>query len=123
MKTINHSIKFKQQFTFEQRKDESKRMLLMYPDKIPIICEKYRYSKIKDIDKIKYLVPADLTVGQFIYVIRKRLLISAESSIFLTVNGSIPSSSSLINTLYYNHKDKDGFLYMQYGGENTFGLS
>jgi GABA(A) receptor-associated protein len=30
-------------------------------------------SDIATIDKKKYLVPADLTVGQFVYVIRKRI--------------------------------------------------
>ena len=38
-----------------------------------MIVEKAEKSDISDIDKQKYLVPADLTVGQFVYVIRKRI--------------------------------------------------
>lgn len=40
-----------------------------------MICEKAEKSDIPEIDKRKYLVPADLTVGQFVYVIRKRIML------------------------------------------------
>lgn len=38
----------------------------------------------------RYLVPADLTVGQFVYVIRKRIKLSAEKAIFLFVDNVLP---------------------------------
>jgi GABA(A) receptor-associated protein len=47
------------------------RIRAKYPDRIPVICEKALKSNLEDIDKKKYLVPSDLTVGQFVYVIRK----------------------------------------------------
>ena len=45
-----------------------------YPDRIPVICEKDPRSDIPPVDKRKYLIPMDLTVGQFVYVIRKRTM-------------------------------------------------
>lgn len=48
----------------------------------------------QDIDKKKYLVPSDLTCGQFVYVIRKRLKLPAEKAIFLFVNGVIPPTAA-----------------------------
>jgi len=75
----------------------------------------------QDIDKKKYLVPSDLTCGQFVYVIRKRLKLPAEKAIFLFVNGSIPPTAAMLNTVYEQHKDKDGFLYISYSDENVFG--
>ena len=51
-------------------------MLTMLPSPHPIekvICEKADRTDIPLIDKKKYLVPSDLTVGQFVYVIRKRI--------------------------------------------------
>merc|ERR1711938_123213 len=43
-----------------------------HPDRIPVIVEKRpRDATLPLIDKKKFLVPADLTVGQFVYVIRK----------------------------------------------------
>ncbi|KAE8956555.1 hypothetical protein PR001_g31694, partial [Phytophthora rubi] len=47
-------------------------------------------SDIPDIDKKKFLVPADLTVGQFVYVIRKRIKLSPEKAIFIFVNNVLP---------------------------------
>lgn len=38
----------------------------------------------------RYLVPADLTVGQFVYVIRKRIKLSAEKAIFIFVDNALP---------------------------------
>jgi GABA(A) receptor-associated protein len=54
-------------------------------------------------------------------VIRKRLKLPAEQAIFLFVNGVIPPTAALMNTIYEEHKDEDGFLYISYSGENTFG--
>lgn len=70
----------------------------------------------------KYLVPSDLTCGQFLYVVRKRLRIAPNEALFLlTSEGTVPSSSSLVSDLYREQKDDDGFLYLTYCGENVFG--
>ena len=78
-------------------------------------------SDIPEIDKRKYLVPADLTVGQFVYVIRKRIMLPPEKAIFIFVNDTLPPTAALMSAIYQDHKDKDGFLYVTYSGENTFG--
>jgi GABA(A) receptor-associated protein len=58
---------------------------------VPVICEKAdRSGDIPDIDKKKYLVPADLTVGQFHYVIRKRIKLAPEKALFLFCSNTIP---------------------------------
>lgn len=115
-------MKFKQQHSVEVRKLESQRIREKHPDRIPVICEKADTSSdVPDIDKKKYLVPADLTTGQFLYVIRKRLKLPAEKALFLFVNGTIPPTASLLNNIFEANKDEDGFLYLTYSGENTFG--
>ncbi|KAG7812086.1 hypothetical protein KL921_001318 [Ogataea angusta] len=90
-------------------------------DRIPVICEKVEESDIPEIDKRKYLVPSDLTVGQFVYVIRKRIQLPSEKAIFIFVNDILPPTASLMSTIYEQYKDEDGFLYILYSGENTFG--
>ncbi|CAN6199160.1 unnamed protein product [Urochloa humidicola] len=105
----------------EKRQSESNRIRDKYPDRIPVIVEKSGKTDIPDIDKKKYLVPADLTVGQFIYVVRKRIKLSPEKAIFVFVNNTLPPITSLMSELYEEHKDGDGFLYMTYSGESTFG--
>ena len=69
----------------------------------------------------RYLVPADLTVGQFVYVIRKRIKLSPEKAIFVFVNNVLPPTAALMSSIYEEHKEEDGFLYIAYSGENTFG--
>lgn len=112
---------FKEKFDFEKRANEATRIKEKYPDRIPIIVEKVQDCNLPDIDNHKYLVPKDLTVSQFIYVIRKRIKINSEEAIFLFINNSLPSSSELMSTVYENNKDEDQFLYATFSGENTFG--
>nr|XP_023895502.1 autophagy-related protein 8f-like isoform X1 [Quercus suber]POE57340.1 autophagy-related protein 8f [Quercus suber] len=112
---------FKQEHDFEKRRAEASRIREKYPDRIPVIVEKAERSDIPNIDKKKYLVPADLTVGQFVYVIRKRIKLSAEKAIFIFVDNVLPPTGAIMSTIYDDKKDGDGFLYVTYSGENTFG--
>eukprot|EP00123_Amoebidium_parasiticum_P022364 comp8616_c0_seq1/m.3896 comp8616_c0_seq1/g.3896 ORF comp8616_c0_seq1/g.3896 comp8616_c0_seq1/m.3896 type:complete len:119 (-) comp8616_c0_seq1:475-831(-) len=112
---------FKQDHPFEKRKAEAARIRSKYPDRIPVIVERAEKSDIVEIDKKKYLVPMDLTVGQFVYVIRKRIKLSPEKAIFIFVNNVLPPTSAAMAAIYEEQKDEDGFLYVTYSGENTFG--
>ncbi|KAL1560090.1 Autophagy-related protein 8C-like [Salvia divinorum] len=111
---------FKLEHPLEKRQADSARIREKYPDRIPVIVEKAERSDVPDIDKKKYLVPADLTVGQFVYVVRKRIKLSAEKAIFIFVKDVLPPTASLLSAIYDEYKDEDGFLYMTYSGENTF---
>uniref|UniRef100_A0A8C9KWV8 Gamma-aminobutyric acid receptor-associated protein n=1 Tax=Serinus canaria TaxID=9135 RepID=A0A8C9KWV8_SERCA len=51
-----------------------------------VIVEKAPKARIGDLDKKKYLVPSDLTVGQFYFLIRKRIHLRAEDALFFFVN-------------------------------------
>ena len=64
-------------------------------------------QQIKQIDKKKYLVPKDITVGQFVFIIRKRIKLSQEKAIFLFLNNNIPPTSSLISELYGEQKEEE----------------
>jgi len=37
------------------------------------------------------------------------------------VKGTLPATSDLMSKIYEEHKKDDGFLYMTYNGESTFG--
>lgn len=113
---------FKATHSFEQRKGESTRIRSKYPDRIPVIVEKAEKSTLGDIDKHKFLVPNDLSVAQFVYIIRKRLKLTPEKAIFLFVNNNLPPTSESMSVIYKNFKDDDGFIYFLYNGESTFGF-
>lgn len=112
---------FKDEHAVENRKAEAARIKEKYPDRIPVIVEKAERSDIPDIDKKKYLVPSDLTMGQFVYVIRKRIKLSPEKAIFIFVKNTLPPTAALMSSIYEDHQDADGFLYITYSAENTFG--
>ena len=114
---------FKSSHSVYDRWGEALRVIQKYPDRVPLICERSNTanSDCPFIDKNKYLVPKDLTIGQFIYVIRKRMRLPAEKAIFIFVNGFIPPSSQMLGDTYDFYKDEDGFLYIKYSFENTFG--
>ena len=77
---------------------------------------------VPQIDKHKFLVPSDLSIGQFQYVIRKRLNIEPHKALFLFVDNCVPSTSTLISTIYEESKDSNTlFLFVTYSMENTFG--
>lgn len=119
-----NNIEFKKLHTLEERKDEFSRISHRFPNKIPLIIENKNTSKlfIPDIVKKKFLVPSDMTISQLLIVLRKRIQVESTTAIFLFVNDHIiPSGNSIISELYMSYKDIDGFLYLGYRGENTFG--
>ena len=107
------------------RKKECEKIRVQFPEKIPIICEKDPKSNIKDIDKTKYLVPADLTVANFSGMIRKRIEIPEEAAFYLLANGkSSLTGDKLLSEVYDSYKDpEDGFLYIAYASEETWGIN
>tara|TARA_B100000780_G_C20652714_1_gene260003 strand:+ start:92 stop:499 length:408 start_codon:yes stop_codon:yes gene_type:complete len=117
-KIIKKNFKFVH--SFEKRLDESTRILEKYPERIPIICERLT-TKVAEIDRSKYLCPNDLSLGNFVYVIRKRIKMAPEEAIYLFVNERILPVSKILGEIYEKHKDKDGFLYIKYDSEETFG--
>ncbi len=117
---LTQQTPFKDKHSFEKRLSEATRIMEKYPDRIPVICECIG-GEVPDIDRKKYLVPAELTMAEFLYVIRKRIKISPEKSIFLFVNDTFIAGAQLMGMIYEEHKDLDGFLYTCYSGENTFG--
>ncbi|KAE9593073.1 hypothetical protein Lal_00028749 [Lupinus albus] len=113
---------FKMEQPLERRQAEAARIREKYPDRIPVIVERAEKTDVPEIDKKKYLVPADLTVGQFVYVVRKRIKLSPEKAIFIFVKNILPPTAAMMSAIYEENKDEDGFLYMTYSGENTFGM-
>ena len=102
---------------------EADRIMQKYPDRIPIIVSRSQNSTYTpEIDKSKFLVPVDLTVGQFLYVIRKRLKLDPGKALYMFVDNTVACNTELIYKVYNESYDKeDHFLYAAYSCENTFG--
>ena len=114
-------MSFKEVHNLETRQSESNKIVLKYPGRIPVIVERSRNCELPDISKKKYLVPRDLTMSQFIYIIRKRIQLKSSESLFLMINNQLCPSNKSLSEIYEKMADKDGFLYVTYTSENTFG--
>jgi len=112
---------FKDEFSLDARSEEAIKIMKKYPSRIPIIVEKNKKSNFQDIDKRKYLVPKDLNINQFTFIIRKRIKLDSSQAIFLMINNVLCPSNTSIGDIYDNNHDEDGFLYVIYSSENTFG--
>ena len=91
---------YKEEHPFEKRRTEGEKIRRKYPDRVPVIVEKAPKARIGDLDKKKYLVPSDLTVGQFYFLIRKRISLRPEDALFFFVNNVIPPTSATMGSLY-----------------------
>jgi hypothetical protein len=60
-----------------------------------VIVEKAPKTDAPDIDKKKYLVPSDITVGKFVFEIRKHMTLAPEKAIFLFVNNTLPPTGNI----------------------------
>ncbi len=92
-----------------------------YPNHIPIVV---RCDKHLKLTKYKYLVASDISVGQFLIIVRKRLenKVDAQTGLYLFINNVLHTGSSLMYTVYQEHKDTNtGMLFVTLCKENTFG--
>ena len=111
-----------------KRRAESDKIRTKYPDRIPIILEQAASTDfpLSDNMRRKFLVPGELTVGQFLYTVRKRLQLASSVSVFLSTTTAertvMHPTARLLGQVDAENRDaEDGFLYMVYCGENTFG--
>lgn len=123
------SPRFKDVHSFEKRRNESMRILSKYPDRIPVICDFKDDVLALATDsappKVKYLVPTQLTIGQLVHVVRKRIGsngLDSSKALYLFINDTTlaPTTANLA-TVYAEYRDPDGFLYITVATENTFG--
>ncbi|KAG6765687.1 hypothetical protein POTOM_029740 [Populus tomentosa] len=106
---------FKQESTFDDRLGESKNIIFKYPDRVPVNSNPY-FSRF-----FRYLVPRDMTIGQFIHILSSRLELTPGKALFIFVKNTLPQTASQMDSIYESYKDDDGFLYMCYSSEKTFG--
>ena len=119
----NKEFKYKIEHSLEERKNEAYRILNEYQNRLPIICEVAPNSVLPPLKKTKYLVSYDMTISQFMFLIRRNIELSKETSLFLlTPKGiSLVGNSSMLDE-YNKHKDKeDNFFYLFCDCEETWG--
>jgi len=130
--------------TLEERIVYSKKLLSKYSDRIPIVIEK---SEFMELQNYKYLLPRNLLVSEFMCIIKTKMnkALDEKKAIFTFVKSFQPKAENdrssiggtcksnaegnynlvpmnqTIQEIYNIHKNEDGFLYIKFGVENTFG--
>ena len=96
-------------------------ILQKYPDRIPVVLKNNKRAPVEGLKKLKYLVPRDITVAEFMENIRKGVSVSSNEAIFIYVNNNIPTATKLMGDIYEEFKDETLYLVMDICHENTFG--
>ncbi|KAF7286665.1 hypothetical protein GWI33_004693 [Rhynchophorus ferrugineus] len=107
----------------EIRKEEVMAIRNRFPNKIPVIVQKYyKENQLPQLDKSKFLVPHDITMSQFQAIIRNRMSMSQTQALYFLVNErSMLSLSVTIGEVYSEHAGPNGFLYITYASQEVFG--
>lgn len=107
----------------EERMDTVKRIRKRHPDKFVLILEAPGF--ILDTQRkrhyIKFLAPFQMSVGEFLYKLRKNIRLYPEETVYLYVNNEIPMTSSLLSDVYRTHMSPDFHLYMKVEKQAVFG--
>ncbi|XP_032410319.1 microtubule-associated proteins 1A/1B light chain 3C [Xiphophorus hellerii] len=114
---------FKQRKCLATRKDEVCNIRSKFPNKLPVIVERYvREKSLPLLDKTKFLVPFELTLGQFLCLLRNKIALDQTQTLFLLVaERSMSCMSSSMRDIYSRFRDADGFLYITYASQEAFG--
>lgn len=113
---------FRLEKSLEERQLETQKIQTKWPGKVPIILEKDPKCTLENLEKKKYICSQDYTVQQFLSSIRKKLRADKSVGIFVFLNGKeLLSGDSLLNEIYHQKKDEDGFLYMMYSEHEVLG--
>ena len=113
--------KFLDTNTLTLRKNIVAELAKSKPNSIPIILVRGQNSNL-EMDKFKFLIPADRTFSDFVLNVRKEITnLKPSESLFFFINEFMPIYHCPMGQLYDRHVSEDGFLYVICCKENTFG--
>jgi len=113
---------YRKNVPFDERKLKSALILKQHSDRIPVVVEcSEQLQSVHPLKKNKFIVPFDLTLSQFIFIIRKHMKLDPTYAIFVFINNKMYPITSILGNLYQDQKDEDGFMYLNIFQESTFG--
>lgn len=121
---MNSRKTFKEEYSFSERQKLASDLISHYRTRIPMIVERYPNSYAPQIRLKKWSIPRDFGFEKLMHRVRAEIdRLGPEESLFFFVseNGVMVPPTYTIEQIYEKHKDKDGFLYLYYDIESTFG--
>ena len=123
--------RFVDKYPSEKRSNESGRIRAKYSDRVPCIIERADVkSDAPSIQRCKFLVPSDTTAAALLYIVRKRFVgdFDSSQSLYMFIRPAagrgtpvLAPTASTIGSMDDLYKNSDGFLYIEYATESTFG--
>lgn len=117
-------IKYIESLSFDDRKKKFNSLMAKFPDKIPVILEKSKTDKyLPKMEKTKLLLSYEMTISNILQLLKKNINITQNTAVYIMVSNKniMLSGSQNISSIYNQHKNNDGFLYLEYCTENVFG--
>ena len=110
-------------------KNQFKELKERFPNRVPVLLEALKGCTLECTGMdTKFLVPNDLHVSHFQFILRKRLGLAkkSETAIFLFIKTVgdrhiLPASTETFQALYEAHGQEQGHLDMIFSSENVFG--
>ena len=102
------------------RKKEFNKISFAHPNMLPLIIEPFNTKVV--LSNNKFLVPKAYSFQEFQFSIRKKLKLSKNRLLYFLVNEKhVVSPEKSMLAVYKEFKDTDGFLYVKYSVESSFG--
>ena len=98
--------------------EEASKVRKKYPDRVPILV---KVSENIDLDRTKYLVPFDLTLAEFMMVLRKRIKnVKSYEGLYMFIDGRMFTPNFTLRQVWESIKEVY-YLEVIITKENTFG--
>lgn len=113
---------FRQEKSLTDRVADAKKLLIKNPLKVPVVLQFSKQAQTllqHNNEKTKYLVPANMTLGNLMQMMRTRFSIKESQALFFFVDGVVHVPSTVMSDL--RQKSEDGFVVIDVMLENTFG--
>ena len=101
---------------------EAARVRERFPDRVLIVITRRAITDPK-MDKSKFVVPRDLTIGNLLLVVRRRVMLRSSDALFLfpVESKQMLSAATTVGQAADAHAERSGVLYLGYTQENAFG--
>jgi hypothetical protein len=108
-------------FSTKMYDDDARYIREKYPDKVPILLIPLRQNS--KLAYLRLLVPKDLSFSHFIASVRRRLSMTSETGLYFYIGSdkTITTVNTLISHIDLRYTSKDGFVYVYYDLETSFG--
>jgi GABA(A) receptor-associated protein len=112
---------FKDSLTLQRRREISAKILATHNDKVPVIVNA-AVASLPQLQKQKFLAPKHFTMAQFISEMLDQLPVDGTMHMcFFVGKGVAAMPAQLMQQIYEQYKDEDGFLYVTYNEHKTYG--